>query len=110
MLARVAALVCLLVPGGALQITSSRRAVITGLAALTPLTPQLANAEVCLGKCAEDPAKVAARKAIQEQAGNKPYAFRLEPSQCRMACSSLPRLEPSPCRWAVPVRAVSSGP
>ena len=89
MLARVAALVCLLVPGGALQITSSRRAVITGLAALTPLTPQLANAEVCLGKCAEDPAKVAARKAIQEQAGNKPYAFRLEPSQCRMACSSL---------------------
>ena len=100
MLARVAALVCLLVPGGALQITSSRRAVITGLAALTPLTPQLANAEVCLGKCAEDPAKVAARKAIQEQAGNKPYAFRLEPS-AGMACSSLSaaRTQSVPLGW-----------
>ena len=61
-----------------------------------------ATAGKCRGvpKCAEGPAKVAARKAIQEQAGNKPYAFRLEPS-AGMACSSLSaaRTQSVPLGW-----------
>ena len=72
------ALFALMSGASALELTPtiSRRSLVTGCAGLAPFALARGRAtaadQVCFGKCPEDPAKAAERRAIQNGSSNKP--------------------------------------